>query len=87
MPYFVADYALGERFLARVNPWVSTVILYGPILVLPYIRAVPLALRFAKTVYITLSLDVVIFFRYGGCEVVGLPSLILRRRRGQSRRA
>lgn len=43
--YFTAHWLLGERFFARVNPWVSTLILYGPVFVVPYLDFLPLTFR------------------------------------------
>lgn len=77
--YFTAQWLLGERFFARVNPWVSTVILYGPVFVVPYLDSLPLALRLGLSLYIAASVLVAVFIRYGGCEMIGIPSLILRR--------
>ncbi len=78
--YFTAQWLLGERFFARVNPWVSTVILYGPVFVVPYLDFLPLAFRVGLSLYIVVSVLVVVFIRYGGCEMIGIPALILRRR-------
>lgn len=78
--YFTAHWLLGERFFAKVNPWVSTVILYGPVFVVPYVDFLPLTFRLGLGLYIAVSLLVAVFIRYGGCEMVGIPSLILRRR-------
>lgn len=78
--YFTAQWLLGERFFARVNPWVSTLILYGPVFVVPYLAFLPLAFRLGLSLYIAVSVLVVVFIRYGGCEMIGIPSLILRRR-------
>lgn len=78
--YFTAQWVLGERFFARVNPWVSTLILYGPVFVVPYLDSLPLAFRFGLSLDVAVSVLVVVFIRYGGCEMIGIPSLILRRR-------
>lgn len=71
---------LAPRVLPRLNAWVSTVIFYGPVLVLPYIDALPSTFRIGLSSYVILSIVVVVFIRYGGCEVVGIPSLVVRRR-------
>lgn len=78
---YTAVYALlAPRVLPKVNPWVSTVLFYGPVLVLPYVDALPDAFRVALSLYVTVSIAVVVFVRYGGCEVVGIPALIVRDR-------
>lgn len=78
--YTVVFALLAPRVLPLLNPWVSAVIFYGPVLVLPYIDALPDTFRVALALYVSLSVLVVVVVRYGGCEVVGIPSLILRRR-------
>lgn len=78
---YTAGYVLmSRRILTRLNPWASTVIFYGPVLVLPYLDALPATFRVALSTYVIVSIVVVVFIRYGGCEVVGIPSLIVRRR-------
>jgi hypothetical protein len=71
---------LAPRVLGKVNPWVSTVLFYGPVLALPYVDALPDPFRVALSLYVTVSIAVVVFVRYGGCEVVGIPSLVVRKR-------
>lgn len=78
--YTVAYAALAPRVLSRIHPWISTVLFYGPVLVLPYVDALPAAFRVALSLYVTASIVVVVFVRYGGCEVVGIPALVVRRR-------
>ena len=78
--YTLVYVSLSRRVLGKLNPWVSTVIFYGPVLVLPYVDGLPSTFRVALSIYVTLSIAVVVFIRYGGCEVVGIPSLIVRRR-------
>lgn len=78
--YTVVYVLLAPRILPKLNPWVSTVLFYGPVLVLPYVDALPGTFRVALSIYVTVSIVVVVFVRYGGCEVVGIPSLIVGRR-------
>lgn len=78
--YMVVFALLAPRVLPRLNPWVSTVIFYGPVLILPYVDALPDTFRVALALYVSVSIVVVVMVRYGGCEVVGIPSLIMRRR-------
>lgn len=77
--YLAAFWWLGPRVLARRSPWVGTAILYGPVLLVAYLD-LPDAVSLAVGAYIAVSTLVVVFMRYGGCEVVGIPSLLLRRR-------
>lgn len=87
--YSLAYRFLGERFLARVNPWVTTVIFVGPailvdwwnLLVAPFTNlGLPQPLVLAMTVYIAISLILQWRIKYGGCEVVSIPILLFRRR-------
>lgn len=78
--YMVVFAVLAPRVLPGLNPWVSTVIFYGPVLLLPYVDALPDTFRVALALYVSISIAVVVVVRYGGCEVVGIPSLIMRRR-------
>lgn len=78
--YLAAHLLLGQRLFARVNPWVSTVILIAPPLIVLGTRSPELdAVRLGVIFYIAVSLIALFFIRYGGCEVVALPTLILRR--------
>jgi len=78
--YTVVYLLLAPRILPKLNPWASTVLFYGPVLVLPYVDGLPGTFRVAMSIYVTVSIVVVVFVRYGGCEVVGIPSLIVGRR-------
>lgn len=71
--YTVVYVLLAPRVLPRLNPWVSTVIFYGPVLVLPYVDALPDAFRVALTLYIILSIVVVVFVRYGAAKSSASP--------------
>lgn len=83
------DGLLGERVFARVDPWVNTLILVGPALMVAYWNLtlghalgvdLPTPLTLAMLAYIGISLLIETFIRYGGCEVVSLPILVFRRR-------
>lgn len=78
--YTGAYLLMAPRILPKSNPWVSTVIFYGPVLVLPYVEALPDTFRVALSLYVSVSVLVVVFVKYGGCEVIGIPSLIVRQR-------
>lgn len=78
--YLAAGALLGERLFARVDPWVSTVILVAPPVIILVTTSPALdAIRLGVILYIAVSLIALFFIRYGGCEVVALPTLILRR--------
>ncbi|MFQ5942416.1 MAG: DUF6410 domain-containing protein [Anaerolineales bacterium] len=78
--YLAAHYFLGERLLARVNPWVGTLILVGPPTLALVFALGPPAFQLALALYIAISLFFNFTMSYGGCEVTAIPSLIFRRR-------
>lgn len=78
--YVVAFYFLGERVLARTNPWVGTIILLGPLIVITAFRLGPQPFRVALGLYYSIASIFNFAMSYGGCEVVAIPSLIFRRR-------
>ena len=77
--YLAAHRLLGERVLAKMNPWLGTVLLVGPAIVIPGIQSLPLELRLGMVAYFSSSLFVNAAANYGGCEVLALPSLLFRR--------
>lgn len=78
--YTIAFYALRERILAHMNPWVGTAILLTPVLVVLMLDLGPPAFQIAINAYVGASLIVASFMRYGGCEVVAVPSLLFGKR-------
>lgn len=79
--YLAIHYAFGERVLARINPWISTIVLTGPPMVILAIPGLGSdAFRLSLVLYIAASLIALFFIRYGGCEATALPTLIFRRR-------
>lgn len=87
--YVLVYWAFGERFFATANPWVNTAIFVGPaftvgwwpILIEPATGVeLPEALILAMGVYIGVSFILQWRIGYGGCEVVSIPIILLRRR-------
>jgi hypothetical protein len=78
--YTVAFYALRERILARMNPWIGTAILLTPVLVVLMFDLGPPAFQIGINAHVGASLIVASFMRYGGCEVVAVPSLLFGKR-------
>ena len=78
--YLAAHLFLGERLLARTNPWVGTIILVGPPTLALVLALGPPAFQMALALYIAISLFFNFTMSYGGCEVMAIPSLIFRRR-------
>jgi hypothetical protein len=87
--YLLAYWLLGERLFARANPWLNTLILVGPALLVVYWNLtlgyavgaeLPAPLALAMLAYVAASFLVQAAIGYGGCEVVALPILVFRRR-------
>ena len=78
--YLAAHFFLGERLLARANPWVGAILLVGPPVVILIFGLGPNPFQLALALYIAISLTFNFVMSYGGCEVMALPSLIFRRR-------
>ena len=78
--YFVGFYFLGELLLSKMNPWTGTLFFLGGPTLIGLLGWMPQAMQVAFGVYVPLSLILIFFMRYGGCEVIALPSLILGRR-------
>jgi len=77
--YFLVFAILREQ-LSKLNPWVSTVLFYGPVFLMSFFHLGPQQLQIALSFYISISLILNFFMKYGGCEVVALPTLIHRKR-------
>jgi hypothetical protein len=78
--YTMTFYALRDRILARLNPWVGTAILLTPVLVILMFDVGPPAFQMGINAYVGTSLIIASFMRYGGCEVVAVPSLLFGKR-------
>ena len=87
--YIGVYWILGERVLAKSNPWINTAILVAPAFTIAWWNLaflpvtgfpIPPALSLAMGVYIGLSFILQWRIKYGGCEVVALPILLFKRR-------
>ncbi len=78
--YTAAEFFLGERLLVKVNAWLRTVILLGPLVVIFALQLGPHVFHHALLFYVGVSLIFSFFMRYGGCEVMSIPGLIFRSR-------
>ena len=74
--YTAATYLLGQRLLATSNAWVRTAILLGPLVVIFALQLGPHLFHHALLLYVGISLIFSYFMRYGGCEVMSIPSLL-----------
>lgn len=78
--YTIVMATFGERLIARMDPWVAALALVLPLAILFLLPFVPDAITVGAFTYIAISQFVQAAIRYGGCEIVGIPTLILRRR-------
>ena len=87
--YLVVYRSLGEKVFAKINPWLNTLILVGPAFVVswwsiaisPWVGLLlPSGLSLGMLFYVGVSFILQWKIKYGGCEVVALPIMILRRR-------
>ena len=83
--YVLYTILMGNRVLAKVNPWVGALIMDWPLLgvwvvVLGHLPGIPPPLILAVFLYFGASLIISGVVKYGGCEVVTIPGLILRKR-------
>jgi hypothetical protein len=76
--YTILAWVLGDRLLARVDPWLAAITLVAPATLLLFF--LPLSATVGYNLYIGVSLLVQAAIRYGGCEILGIPTLFLRRR-------
>jgi hypothetical protein len=89
LAYLTVYGVFGERVFARANPWLNTLVLVGPALLVAYwnltVRhltgvSLPGPPTLAMLMYVGISPVVEAWIGYGGCEVVALPILVFRRR-------
>jgi hypothetical protein len=72
-------WALGS-LLARIDPWLSAILVVLPLAVVSALPFVPEAVGIGGDAYVGVALLVQAAIGYGGCEIVGIPTLLLRRR-------
>ena len=75
--YTAAHYVLGKRLLSIRNAWLRTAILLGPLAAIFAFELGPHLLHQAILLYLGVSLVFSFFMRYGGCEVMSIPGLLL----------
>jgi len=71
---------LGERVLVRTDPWLGAIVLYAPLAAIVSLPFAPGWTAVGASLYIGVSLVVEAIIGYGGCEIAGIPALVLRRR-------
>jgi hypothetical protein len=78
--YYVAYLALEHLLLARKNPWLSSLVLVAPALVLVVVPLFPSGLQVGMVLYWGVSLLLNARIGYGGCEVLAVPTIVYKRR-------
>ena len=78
--YTVVIAIVGDRLLARLDPWLAALVVVAPLAVLFVLPFVPDAVTVGAFLYVAVSQFVQAAIGYGGCEIVGIPTLVLRRR-------
>jgi len=83
--YILYTILMGNRVLTKVNPWIGALVMDWPLLViwivvLGHLPDIPPPVILAVFLYFGTSLIISGVVKYGGCEVVTIPGLILRRR-------
>jgi len=77
--YELAYLALEKPLLARMNPWLSTLVLVVPALVIALAPVFPAALRVGMILYLGLTSILNAVMAYGSCEVLAIPTLVHKR--------
>lgn len=78
--YSIAYLALEKPLLSRMNAWLNALIFVVSVLVAAFVPVFPAGLRLGMLVYLGFSLVVNALIRYGGCEVLAVPTFVFRRR-------
>ncbi len=78
--YIVVFKLFGKLLFARLSPWAGTAVFLGLPTLLVILHLVPPVWQMAFGMYVGLSLILTFFLRYGGCEVVSIPSLLFKNR-------
>ena len=75
--YTLAVWLFGERFFSGGDAWLLAILLVAPALVL---FLFPEQLSIGYDAFLGISMVVQATIAYGGCEVMGIPTLLVRRR-------
>ena len=77
--YELAYLLLEKPLLAHMNPWLNALVMVVPSFVIVLVPVFPATLRVGMILYwgVTSILNAVI--RYGGCEVLAIPTLLHKR--------
>src|SRR5579862_9611778 len=75
--YTAVVWRLGERLFSRGDPWLLAILLVAPALIL---FLFPAQLATGYDAFLGISMVVQAAIAYGGCEIMSIPTLFVRRR-------
>lgn len=78
--YTAAVALVGPRLFGRLDPWLTALVLVVPLAVLFAVPGMPDPVTIGAFGFLVISQFVQAAIGYGGCEIVGIPTLLLRRR-------
>lgn len=78
--YLVVFYFFGKFLFVRLSPWAGTAVFLGLPTLLFVLGMLPAWASMAFGLYVGVSLILTFFMKYGGCEVVALPSILFGKR-------
>lgn len=78
--YFAVFYILNGVILERMHPWARTALFLGTPTILGLLGYIPTPVSIGFGIYDALTLFLAVKMRYGGCEVIALPTYVLGRR-------
>lgn len=74
--YELAYLLLEKPLLSRMNPWLNSLVMVVPALVIALAPVFPTALRYGMILYLGVTCILNAVTRYGGCEVLAIPTLV-----------
>jgi hypothetical protein len=78
LAYTGLTWLVGDRLFARVGPWLSAIVLVAPATLILFF--IPTAAIVGYDAFLGVSMLAQAAIGYGGCEILGIPTLALRRR-------
>ena len=77
LAYTAVTWLVGDQLFERVGPWLSAIVLVAPATLI--LTFTPSAAILGYDVFLGVSMLVQAAIGYGGCEILGIPTLALRR--------
>jgi Family of unknown function (DUF6410) len=79
MVYELAYLVLEKPLLARMNPWLNSLVMVVPALVIALVPVFPTELRYGMILYLGVTCILNAVMGYGSCEVLAIPTLVHKR--------